>query len=643
MKLIGLIGAFCIIGFNSILGQNALIPLSSASKNAKEYYNKGSDYENLFKTHLAIQYYTKALKKEPNIEEPILKLGYLYGYLRDYPNSILYYQQYIDLATEPDPRVVIALANSYFYNDDLDKALQYYTQAKAKVDPNSNLARLTAKGIADTKFSIQNKSPLSNTRITKLPSTVNSEYGDYFPGMTADESLLLFTRNLNGQEDFFYSKKVNGAWENAEPLQELNTPENEGAQCISADGKSIIFTACDRPKGFGRCDLYLSELIDGHWSEPTNLGPGVNGPSWDSQPTLSADGRLLIFSSDRDGQKDLFMSHKNEKGKWSKSVALPSQINTSSLEDSPFLAADGEILFFSSEGHPGFGGADLFYSKRKGINEWTTPTNLGQPINSKQSETTLITNYLGNKGIYAKDSIYYDTNKDIVHEKHAIDLYQFEFPKLIRPKPTSYIQGKIFDADTKEPLMAQVKIYNVKMSKVVSQPLCHADGTFFAALPFGQDYSLSVSKKGYSFYSDFFDLKDSIALNFPFSLEIGLRPISPDVSSKEIIQLKNIFFPSNSYQLDPSSFRELQQIKEFLTENPYINVRVNGHTDDIGSEKDNLTLSDLRAKEVVKYLVKEGIAPERLQSQGYGESKPIVPNDSPRNRAANRRTELEIL
>ena len=132
-------------------------------------------------------------------------MGYLYGYLRDYPNSILYYQQYIDLATEPDPRVVIALANSYFYNDDLDKALQYYTQAKAKVDPNSNLARLTAKGIADTKFSIQNKSPLSNTRITKLPSTVNSEYGDYFPGMTADESLLLFTRNLNGQDDFFYS------------------------------------------------------------------------------------------------------------------------------------------------------------------------------------------------------------------------------------------------------------------------------------------------------------------------------------------------------------------------------------------------------------------------------------------------------
>lgn len=263
---------------------------------------------------------------------------------------------------------------------------------------------------------------------------VNSADDEYLPTLTADGKTLIFTRynRPSMAEDFFQSRSVNGAWARAVRMAEpLNSAENEGAGCISQDGRILYFTACGRQDGAGRCDLYISYRKGNGWSIPQNLGPAVNTSAWESQPCLSIDGKTLYFVSNRDGGQggmDIWRSTLVE-GRWTKPVNMGPGINTKGDEKSPFVSFDDQRLYFSSNGLIGMGGLDLFVCSRTSDSTWGEPQNLGYPINTLGDESSLIVSPDGQTAIFSSDKF---------GGQGGLDLYSFALPEAVRPEPVEY-------------------------------------------------------------------------------------------------------------------------------------------------------------------------------------------------------------
>ena len=263
---------------------------------------------------------------------------------------------------------------------------------------------------------------------------INSPIDEYLPTLTADGKMLIFTcyDRLAMAEDFYYSRYKDGHWTRAVRMAEpLNSDENEGAGCISQDGRILYFTACGREDGAGRCDLYLSYRKAGVWSRPQNLGPAVNTSGWESQPCLSIDGQTLYFVSDRSGGyggMDIWRSTLVE-GRWSKPVNMGPGINTAGDEKSPFISFDNQTLYFSSNGRVGMGGLDLYMCRRTGDTAWSEPQNLGYPINTRGDESSLIVSPDGRTAIFSSDNY---------GGQGQLDLYTFALPEQVQSEPVVY-------------------------------------------------------------------------------------------------------------------------------------------------------------------------------------------------------------
>lgn len=482
-----------------------------------------------------------------------------------------------------------------------------------------------------------------------LGDAINSDDDEYWPSLTVDGNTIIFTRlvgarksDLNrhvmAQEDFYTSTKINGVWQPSKPLTALNTAYNEGAQSVSSDGKLIFFTACTRNDGYGSCDIYFSRNTDGVWSVPQNAGTPVNSSAWESQPSISANGETLYFVSNRPGGKggmDIWkcdLKGFSEWGKpiWSTAVNLGDSINTSGNEISPFIHSDGKTLYFASDYWPGLGGYDIFYSRRKNENDWTKPRNMGYPINTYKDEQGLVVDAAGKNA-------YYSSNRP---GSKGMDIYTFKLYKDARPGPVSYIKGKVVDEDSGKPLCAKVELIDVENPKsVIKGESCSGKGEFVMCLPLGKEYAFNVSKEGYLFYSENFELKEKTDIIDPFILDIKLKKIKVG----GFVVLKNVFFETDSYKLKPESKAELQKLIEFLNQNPSVAIEISGHTDNVGTEEYNLKLSKSRAQAVYNYLIDNRIDVSRMTHAGYGFSKPMSTNETAEGRALNRRTEFKVV
>jgi outer membrane protein OmpA-like peptidoglycan-associated protein len=450
--------------------------------------------------------------------------------------------------------------------------------------------------------------------------------------------MIIFTRQENHNEDFYKSVKRNGEWLVAEFLsKEINTSNfNEGAQNISPDGNYLFFTGCNRPDGLGRCDIYISKREGNDWSKPFNIGGPVNTAGWESQPSISADGRTLYFVSTRQGGYggyDIWSSELNTDGTWSSPVNLGPEINTSYDEQSPFIHPDNESLYFSSNGWPGMGNKDLFLSRKAYSGEkqtgWQKPENLGFPINTFAEESGLS---ISSNGKLA----FFSSNQKEGFGK--LDIYSFELPEKLKPKAVTYVKGNVFDNLSKEVLDAHIQITNLANGKTIYDEIADPEtGVFLATLPAGKSYGLTVSKEGYLFYSQNFTLLGNLE-NQPFSMDISLQKINIG----GMVILNNIFFETNKYDLLPESMIELQQLILFLRENPTVSIEIGGHTDNIGEDQSNLFLSRDRSKTVYEYLIKNKIPLKNLSFKGYGEGQPISDNNTEQGRKNNRRTEFKI-
>lgn len=579
--------------------------------------------------------YSKLHQDYPDLFEPNLRLAQIMDMNKLPAEAFRYYTRAVTI--QPDaPESAQAyywLGIQKFQEEQYDESLILFEKLLPLTKPKTILQGKTLKYIASAKFASKGKKNPMGIDKKPLPDQVNFLNAQFFPALTGDKEQLFFTgiQSPNG-EDIFIARREGSGWGIPESLSEsINSSNNEGTCTISANGRMLVFTACGRPDSFGGCDLYVSYKNGDKWTSPKNLGNDINSRSWESQPSLSADGRTLYFTSDRPGgigKSDIWKSELTDGNRWSIPVNLGNKINTPDEENAPFIHANGNTLFYSSNGLPGFGGFDIFIAQLEN-GTWTEPVNLGYPINNGADQVGL---FITSDG---KEAYYTDDNQD---KSGKSLLYTFTVPEELRQSfsASSYVKGTIVDSKTGKPLEALIRLYDLEqqtqLSEFTSQP---QTGEYLAMVNQGKPYAFYIEKKGYLFKSHTFKLN---AANSSLNLAIRLEPIEKDRT--EVLQ--NIFFNTGSYQLDDKSKVELQKLVSFLKENHTVSIEISGHTDDVGHEKDNQELSLKRAQAVMTFLTSAGIRNDRLTAKGYGEQKPRVANDTEENRAVNRRIEWQI-
>ncbi|MEM6379736.1 MAG: tetratricopeptide repeat protein, partial [Bacteroidota bacterium] len=392
----------------------------NAGKKTLKFYEKGKEALKAQSIEDAQRYFLQANKEDPTFIDSYIKMGDLYIDLNNYPAAIQSYEKAIALDPDYLTRLYYALGYMCYQLDHYDRAIPYLEKHLTLVK-NGQRKINTENLLGHAKFAlaaINNPVPFEPKR---LSDAINTQFAEYLPSFTANGKQLVYTARRRGQEDLYFSEKINGEWTSGQAILGVNTNDNEGAQTMSADGRMIIFTACGRRDGFGSCDLFVSYKKEDYWTRPMNMGRTINSGAWDSQPSLSANGKFLFFASNRGGGKgksDIYVAYYLGNGQWSDPQNLGDQINTAGDEKGPFFHADGRTLYFASSGHPGMGSLDLFKSNLMGDGIWSEPVNLGYPINSNGEEVTLIVSLDGKKA-------YFSSNRSNPNRGET-DIFEFE-------------------------------------------------------------------------------------------------------------------------------------------------------------------------------------------------------------------------
>lgn len=586
-----------------------------------------------------IYYFDKAIAKDPNFTDAyMIKADYA---ARCGKNQLAIESYRKVLAINPN-----ITATGYLY---FDLALLEWTEGDYEAALIHAKHFLTYKNgnpqnLEDAKWIIMNcdfaieaiKNPVPFNPIN-IGAGVNSENPEYFPTLTVDQKQLLYTRDVyspNGfhQEDFFVSTDQDGYWGTGVPMPpNINTYNNEGAPTFAPDGRTLIFVGCIDPRygygegrrGYGSCDLFVTEKVGDKWLDPINLPGAVNTANWETQPSLSSDGMTLYFirgsisgsggSNQRNG--DIYVSKKMEDGSWGVPVKLPANVNTPYSESSVLIHPDGRTLYFSSNGHVGMGGYDLYMTTLQPDGSWSNPKNLGYPINTADNESSLLVYSSGEVAIFGSDR---------AGGLGAMDLYSFEMPESIRPTRTIYMTGTVYDAKTNKKLEAEFSLKDMETNtEVVRSYSDRSNGSFLVTLPVNKNYTLVVNKPNYYPYSIGFFLTESKNTLEPYHQDVPLIPIE----ATGPILLDNVFFDLGSAVLRKESYAVLDNFVKFLQSDPSLKIELQGHTDARGNDESNMILSDNRAKAVMQYLIEKGIAADRLTSKGYGETKPNTMTD----------------
>ncbi len=648
---------FFILNITDIAAQENFVTRKTATGKTKEFFEDARKLFSQNDNKAALRALDKAIEKEPTFIDAFFQKAIICRATNNNVGAEEAFEKALAISKAYEPSAIYSLAEVEHILGKENEATAHYQEFLDSNPKNQEAKDKAATYIANYNFRIKaQKQPVPFEPI-RLDSAINTNLPEYFPCLTADGETMIFTRKEKRDEDFFYSKKIDGKWQKAVPMTAVNTKENEGAQTISADGKTLVFTACDRPFGLGSCDLYISELNDGKWSLPKNMGATVNTKAWESQPALSADGRTLYFVSNRAGgfgEQDIWMSEKQADATWSSAKNLGTPINTPKSDQFPFIHQDGETFYYVTDGYAGMGGLDIFYARKEENSNWAKPTNLGFPINTKADEIAFIVGVDGKTAYFSSDV------KDIKKKKEQtmskpneifdIDIYTFELYEAARPKAVTYVKGNVYDAKTLKKLRAKAEIIDLATNKSVTYAIADAQGEFLICLPVGKNYALNVNRKNYAFYSDNFALNENNVVSKPFLLDIPLLSIeksiatsTPTIVTGKPIILKNIFFETGSAKLKIESTNELNRLKMMLEENVSLEIQINGHTDNVGNDADNMSLSLNRAKAVYDFLVKEKIDANRLIFKGFGKNVPVDTNDTVEGKQANRRTEFQII
>ncbi len=631
----------CLLIFAQSFSQTGL---STKSKKAIELYTEADNFRVRGQLNQAIALLQQALEKDDEFVEAYYRLGIVYMTSRNYQQAIKNFEKGLSLTSDIKKQKVFwfDLGETYFTIGEYDKSeklisdfLNAETMNKQRIDR----AKMLHNNI---KFAQENRSIAALYKQKVLSDTVNRFVMQYFPVLTADQQELIFTRREGFRDEFdedlvVSRKDVKGSWTTPQPIaKSINTSFNEGTCTISADGRKLIFTSCLGRESFGSCDLFESHKIGNTWTTPKNLGIGVNSSEWESQPSLSADGRTLYFVSDRRGgigRRDIWVSILGSDGVWKKAKNVGKPVNTVYDEISPFIHVNNRVLYFASKGLTGYGGYDIYYSDKDTSLTWTEPKNFGGPVNDHEDQFSLFITADGVKAYYSHEELVEGGNS-------TSKIIEMEIPKEKRIKfKSNYVKGIVTDKETRKPLRSNVEL--IELLKNETESLVESDsisGQYLIVLTQGAEYALYVSKPGYVFKS----------LNFNYSEIKDFEPITLNIELERIKEgtsavLQNVFFEVDKYDLKEKSIVELQKVLKFLHDNPNIKVEISGHTDNTGSSIHNQELSEKRAKAVYQYLISNAISETRISAKGYGATRPVAENNSESGKQQNRRIELELL
>ena len=631
-------------------------------------FQKGVQLLNDGKMNDAEVVFAKILDEEPEFTEAWVasaEINYSkYKSAKDPKSQNNYYSRYVkclesvakQCPSYQDYEVCYTLGKIFFSHDKLDVAKKYlktYIDNAKKGTKYYTDAESTYHYIEQYLNLIENPVPFEPVVV----EGVSSAYDDYLPLISPDGSLALFTKRYMKKEvqsiygdryveEFTVSKASddNGIiFSPGEPLPyPFNSGKNQGAASISIDNKTLFITICEFvSSNYDNCDIYMSTRTSDGWSELKSLGPNINGvKTWESQPSISADGKTLYFASIREGNigfdpdnptSDIYYSTKDEKGNWSKAKNLGPKINTPGNEKSPFIHSDSQTLYFSSDGHLGIGGYDIFFSKfRDG--DWTTPVNIGYPINTKNNDLGFVVNTQGTKAYFASNKLNGKGGWDI----YAIDLY-----KEARPEKVFLVKGQLVDDNGYSIGDAKLEVKNTRTDEVSEGIVDSETGQYAVAVTVehkDDDFLMVVKKEDYSFTSTLIEPTEE-TFEKPIEVNFEVKPIETGKS----VPINDIYYATASYEINSKSYAVLDEFAEFLKSNPSVKVEIRGHTDNIGSAQTNITLSNRRAQAVYDYLLTKGVSRTNISYKGYGPNMPIADNKTEAGRAKNRRTEFYIL
>jgi outer membrane protein OmpA-like peptidoglycan-associated protein len=518
---------------------------------------------------------------------------------------------------------------------------------------------IDAVAIVDSPYPVvaavpQPESLAPGVSIERLDDNVNSSVSDLNPILSPDGQTLYFSRRnhpentggIEDKEDIWYSTlDTQGKWTLARNLgPTFNTAGPNFVNSIAGvtpDGKSAIMILGNQylEKGKSLAGISMSTQVGGEWTSPRNMVIKDDHNYSDKANYFLANSRRTLLMSvergDTHGDRDLYVSFMENDSTWTAPLNLGDVVNTTAEESGPFLAPDDVTLYFSSKGFSGFGGSDVYVSKRLDDTwtRWSEPQNMGPAINSPDEETFF--NIPANS-----DFAYYSRGP----ETNA-DIYRIKMPLFVVPEPVVVVKGKLLDARTGSPIGAKIVYERLPDGKVLGE--IYSDpktGEYELHLPAGHLYGVRAEAKDHISSAqniDLRDVKDAGVVKFQdFMLQpIEMAPIDTGVT----ITLNNIFFDFDRSTLRPESFPELNRLAALMAERPTLEVEVSGHADATGPAEYNLGLSKRRARAVVNYLIKQGTAESRIRLSFYGESKPIATNATLEGRRKNRRVEFSIV
>lgn len=637
-------------------------------KEAVKLYEKSQDKKK-YEFNERMEFLKEALVIAPDWAEANLALGTMWhkkavadDHPDSYPQAIPYFKAAVtscpEIAAEP-----YYLLGMHYYNIEnwteainyLDKFIKFNTDDPNKLGKDYEFRSQNAvEMIRWSKFYVEidkNVHPFAPSPVAGICTNRD----EYLAIITPDNTLALFIRKVPVEQmdrvwasqevtEIFTSseRQSDGKFSKGESMPDpFNKNLNEGGATLTIDNKHLYYTITKAGPEGNNTDIYTSDYVDEKWTEIRPIGERVNDPVWwDSQPSISADGMTLYFASNRPGGKggiDIYMTKKMINGEWGAPVNLGDSINTPYNEKSPFIHSDSQTLYFSSDGHPGIGKYDIFYSRGDGKGGWKGPVNIGKPINTEGDDVGFFVSTDGTTGFFC-------SNSGLPGQVGGWDVYQFELYKEARPDAVVILTGQVKQPDgmpATGPTTVEVK--NVRTKEKTTAVVDTSTGSYAAAIKVSNhdDYVVTVKKDGAAFTSQVIPG----TTQFP-TTKAEVKPM--EIQSLQVgtaYRINDINFASNSAVLQPESMVVLEEFAAYLKANPKMKISIHGHTDSEGDDARNMDLSNERAFAVFEALtVKFGVPKSQISgAYGHGETQPVGDNNTEDGRAKNRRTEFEII
>lgn len=625
----------------------------------------------------ALKHYLRAVKYNSECAKLNYKIGVCYLATNKFYNATEYLEKAYLKDNNVSTDIYYIMARAYHLNLDFEKAIENYkayyeiltTKERERTDKNID------KLIKECKYGQDLVNKPVRVIINNLTDRVNSEYDDYNPVLHPNQDQLYFTsrretdskdKRFEGDnkyfENVFVSEQAGDLWRKPKMIEnKLDSKNNESVVAISKDGSKIYLYNGEENGG----DIMVSELKKGKWKSPKKISGKLLSKQKETTITFSPDGKELFFISNQDGTiggMDIFYSKLNEKEKWTDPVNMGPAINTVYDEEGvAWHPTDEDKVYFSSRGHNSMGGFDVFVMERDENGMWSSPINLGYPINTPNDDiflkmdennkqayySSVRDNGFGGKDLYK--IIFLGEEKELklntediylAWNYKSIDDLFYTDPNEIKVDTALYMVGFVADAKTADPIkMAKIELIDLEISKVVATGITDTAGAYKMKIPKQKDYGVEVTAKDYLFFVEMVYLSQKQVNDSKIQANFQLNKI--DVGSKMV--LNNIFFETNKATIKPESAAELERVAKLLKENPTIRLEISGHTDNVGSYRANQRLSEQRAKSVVDYLISQGVESSRLEYKGYAFNQPIADNNTPEGRAQNRRVEFKVL